>query len=86
MRTKKFAAMIRVATYKGEVPAELREIVPEALTQKLSGDLKGPRGGRYVPIGDVAIFGPEMLGRDWEFGAVSYRATRMGRYVRPVRS
>lgn len=83
-RIKTFAAAVAVPRM-GPPPETIAPWVEDALVRQLSGPLKGPRGGRYEPIGD--IYGRESgeAGSDFMFGQITYVARRKGRYVRPSR-
>lgn len=47
---------------------------------RLSLPLRGPRGGRYDPVGDLTYKADEI---DPMLNAIRITATRIGKYVRP---
>lgn len=78
----------RIVKFRGEVKLSGSVVMPEdavmrAVTDRLTGPLTGPRGGRYVP------FGPTVYGGVWESADDFMRnertasGWRMARYVRP---
>lgn len=85
-RERRFAADLKVTPEllrDSVIPVE--PVVRDQLTTMLSRDLIGPRGGRYIPFGDIEYLGSAVVGEDFIRGYVTYRARRMGRYVRPQR-
>jgi hypothetical protein len=86
MRIKRFTAECQVSHLAlADATFDLWGMVREDLEQHLSGDLRGPRGGRYVPVGDITHIEPGQTTDDFMHGTLSFRACRMGRYVRPNR-
>jgi hypothetical protein len=77
---KRFFAYAEVSFdfYKGD--RELAESsARDLVSEELSGDLRGPRGGRYVPVGPIRWDGWGVT----SLGLMLYSARRMARYVRP---
>jgi len=81
-RIKPFVAMIDVASEMYEqMPDETGVLVRQALTKQLSGDLRGPRGGRYERVSDIRFVDDPWT--SYERPAVCFAARCDARYVRP---
>jgi hypothetical protein len=62
----------------------VRELVRDALLAK-AADLRGPRGGRYVAVGEPYDFREGETAEDFIHGTRTFTARVLARYVRPTR-
>lgn len=85
MRERRFVAQYKVTDEllaDSAIPVE--PFVRDQLMSTLSrAHLYGPRGGRYVPVGEIEYLGSAVVGEDFIRNEVTFAAKRMGRYVRP---
>jgi len=60
----------------------VREFVRDALLTK-AADLRGPRGGRYVAVGEPYDFREDQTSEDFMRNTRTFTARVIARYVRP---
>jgi len=64
---------------------EARAIIRDDLIEAAKADLRGPRGGRYVAVGEPYGFDDAQTDEDFMRNTHTFIARVRGRYVRPVR-
>ena len=85
-RERWFVAGVKVTGELLEGSAIPVEPLIRRWAEKALSELRGPRGGRYVPFGDIEYLGSTVTADDFiRGGVVTFRARRWGRYVRPAR-
>jgi hypothetical protein len=82
-RTKLFRVNIRARNeFLADLPDAGRGVVEEQLRRRLSVPiLRGPRGGAYVPFGEIEIRSSDAV--NWMTDETVLQGRRMGKYVRP---
>lgn len=63
----------------------VREVVRDAL-MKQAADLRGPRGGRYIAVGEPHDFREGQTTEDFLRGTRTFTARVLARYVRPKKA
>ena len=83
-RIQKFRASAEVSpqAYRAD-PAIIEEVAAKTIAHRLSGELRGSRGGRYVPFGPTVFQGIGEVDDDFIRNRMTATGWRMARYVRP---
>jgi hypothetical protein len=74
-------------TVSGELLREgigVREVVRDGLLEQ-AADLRGPRGGRYIAIGEPYDFREGQIHDDFIHGSRTFTARVLALYVRPAK-
>lgn len=86
-RVKRFHLRVTVSNeFRETVPDVVAKLAHQQLVDVANRDQTGPRGGRYIPIGEPYDFRDSGDNDyDWTRNLYSYVASVDARYVRPKR-
>ena len=80
MTVRQFAAICFMDREVFEAMPELRNDARQVVEGRLSVPLKGPRGGCYVPFGEITW--SEVSGVDFQADRVMFKGKRKAKYTR----
>lgn len=86
MRTRRFTLAMKVSNrwFLNTDPDEVRRLVRDQLRAE-ADEMRGPRGGRYVRVGEPYGYDEGIMTDDFVIQARTFTARVNARYVRPQR-